>query len=1475
MPATTPTIDPPVIHDDTSLILTETPTISPITSMIPHTAPTAHYTYSFIHTDSSDDDTPDTPPSPTHETPLVDVAPPTGQILPTLFGVCRRRVTIVSPRQLIPYGRPYRYHPNRPVHMMNARKRVGPLPTHHLAMRHLVNYSSSDHFTFDDSSRDSPSDSPSDSSSETSLDSSSDALSDSSSGHSSLDQSLPALPSGPSRKRSRSPTISVLLSSPIPESLSYVRADMLPPCKRIRSSDSVMDLEAEIDECIVYVDALRDGGIDARVVVEIVALEEVEMSTRDTVKVRDDRVMHHVVSDDIPEPAQEEGAIEKDQGYMIVAKGQQSAVLSERISELERDNMRLRGTLDVASQRVTRLQQALEARDAIENLEPLAEDENGDDYEGGNGNGNGNRGVNGNGNGNRNENGNDNGNGNGNGGGDGYENHNMNLRGFMLVSRECTYQDFIKCQPFNFNETKRVVGHTRIVPDDEDKVERFIGGLPDNIQGNKLKVYARSAENKRRFNNNPRDNRGQEPTFKRQNVGGQNVARAYTVRNNEKKGGLDTWLKNVRPMLLQTLRGPQLGISQGMILLNNCYASMLFNSGADRSFVSFTFNALLDVVPSTLDTSYALELADGKVSKTDVVLRGCTLGLLGHSFDSDLMLVELGSFDVIISMDWLAKYHAVIVYDEKIVRIPYGDEVLIIRGDDCDSGILFVKKKSGSFRMCIDYRKLNKLTMNNQYLLLRIDDLFDQLQGSRVYSNIDMRSGYHQFRVREEDIPKTAFKTRYGHYEFQVMPFGLTNTTTVFMDLMNRVCKPYLDRFVIVFIDDILIYSKSRKEHEEHLKLILRLLKEEELYAKFSKCDFLLSKILSAQSEDMKEEKFITKDMHSMINKLEPHADGTLCLNNRSWILCYGDLMDLIMHESYKSKYSIYLGSDKMYQDLKKLYWWPNMKAEITTYVSKCLTCTKVKEEYQKPSALGTRLDISTSYHSQTDAQSERTIQTLEDMLRACVLNFGKGWDKHLPWWSSRITTITKPALRLHRLRCCMGAGVDHLFVRLKLEIVSSLAQRSSMRQLRRLYRSRAISKLPMTIKRAMPLSRLESFEIVIISVELIAHHLLKDFAKSAKAISLPQDVPSTSDRCLIELENQVQCLMEAHLTHKQSLQVNKISSSCKIRSGPHDTQYCMENIKQPFVDYASLHTDEARGKWFTFKPDQNNLGDTYNVSWKSHPNPRTKSYPIGIIRDVEVHIGKLKLLNDFYVIDMKKDPETPLLVGRGFLATANAVIDCWKAKIAFRERITRNFLRKMNVKSSQRLETVSGLFLTTSGILDRHAHTFLEIKSLNKTSFLKFFNLNTSSLQEGRAAHFGYVRPESLRPGDIKLLLVAFDSQLKVFTRLRMTIRLIIQDICQEIDRSAHQLIKGKRRFPTLSQTLVSLLEQTCQMILAETWSPLDEIDFDSLDLDLLDGIGVGAVCYRRGVIGGIFGGMVDPVSVEVSGITITPALL
>ncbi|GKA63000.1 putative reverse transcriptase domain-containing protein [Tanacetum coccineum] len=280
------------------------------------------------------------------------------------------------------------------------------------------------------------------------------------------------------------------------------------------------------------------------------------------------------------------------------------------------------------------------------------------------------------------------------------------------------------------------------------------------------------------------------------------------------------------------------------------------------------------------------------------------------------------------------------------------------------------------------------------------------------------------------------------------------------MDLMNRVCKPYLDKFVIVFIDDILIYSRSKEEYEEHLKLILELLKKDELYAKFSKCEFWLPKVqfldhvIDSQGnhvdppkiksikywatpmtpteipEAMKEENVKEENLRGMDKEFETRPNRTLCIRNRTWLPRFGELRDLIRHESHKSKYSIHPRSYKMYHDLKKLYWWPNMKADIATYVSKCLTCSKVKVEYQNPSGLlevvsrhgvpvsiildrnsrftsrfwqslkkyfGTRLDMSTLYHPQTDDQSERTIQMLEDILCACVIDFGNGWDMHLP----------------------------------------------------------------------------------------------------------------------------------------------------------------------------------------------------------------------------------------------------------------------------------------------------------------------------------------------------------------------------------------------------------------------------------------------------------------------------------------------
>ncbi|GJW49681.1 putative reverse transcriptase domain-containing protein [Tanacetum coccineum] len=791
----------------------------------------------------------------------------------------------------------------------------------------------------------------------------------------------------------------------------------------------------------------------------------------------------------------------------------------------------------------------------------------------------------------------------------------------------------------------------RMFPEESDKIERYVGGLPDIIHGNIIAskpktmqeaiematelmdkrvstMAERQAENKRKFENTSRNNQNQQQQNKRQNTG-----RAYTARSGDKKQyggsrplcskcnyhhdgpctpkcykcnkfghiardcrsarnanntnnekgtgsgqrptcfecGVQGHFKKECPRLKNNKgnRGNQDGkdtapakvyvvgragtnpdsnVVTGTFLLNNRYASVLFDTGADRSFVSTAFSSQMDIMPSTLDHYYDVELADGRIIGLNTILRGCTLNLLNHPFNINLMPVELGSFDAIIGMDWLAKYQAIIVCAEKIVRIPWGNETLIVHGDESNQGhetrlhiisysktqeymlkgcpvflahvttnevedksekkrledvpivrdfpeifpedlparapyrlapsemkelseqlkelsdkgfirpssspwgapVLFVKKKDGSFRMCIDYRELNKLTVKNRYPLPRIDDLFDQLQGSSVYSKIDLRSGYHQLRVREEDIPKTAFRTRYGHYEFQVMPFGLTNAPAVFMDLMNRVCKPYLDKFVIVFIDDILIYSKSKQEHEKHLKIILELLKKEELYAKFSKCEFWIPKLcgtnpvhypdgsedissLTATASKKKKRKGLGAVLMQKKNGVSLSRSGDIHFMELS-VREKANVVDVALSRKDEipplSSSSIWSrptsnGQSGLLVQPKIPEWkWDNITMDFVTKLpktsqgydtiwvivdrlTKSAIFTPMREtdpldklasmqifvwrSLQK--ALGTNLDknMSTAYHPQTDGQSERTIQTLEDMLRACAIDFGKG----------------------------------------------------------------------------------------------------------------------------------------------------------------------------------------------------------------------------------------------------------------------------------------------------------------------------------------------------------------------------------------------------------------------------------------------------------------------------------------------------
>nr|GEZ96381.1 putative reverse transcriptase domain-containing protein [Tanacetum cinerariifolium] len=352
-----------------------------------------------------------------------------------------------------------------------------------------------------------------------------------------------------------------------------------------------------------------------------------------------------------------------------------------------------------------------------------------------------------------------------------------------------------------------------------------------------------------------------------------------------------------------------LNIVTGTFTLNDHYATTLFDSGSDYTFVSTTFIPLLGIEPSELGFRYKIEIASGQLVEIDKVIKGCRLEIEGHVFDIDLIPFGHESFDVIIGMDWLSNYKAEIICHEKVVRIPLLDgKVLRVVGERQEEKatlLMSVKTRDKNQKEIIvvrDFpkvfsddlsrlspvwniefrielipgatpfakspyrltpseleelsRKLKELKGKglirssaspwgalNRYPLLRIDDLFDQLHGSHFFSKIDLRSGYHQLRVHEDNIPKTTFRTRYGHFKFTVMPFGLTNTPAVFIDLTNRVCRPYLDKFVIVFIDDILIYYKTQEEHVEHLRIVLELIKKEKLYAMFSKCEFWLKEV--------------------------------------------------------------------------------------------------------------------------------------------------------------------------------------------------------------------------------------------------------------------------------------------------------------------------------------------------------------------------------------------------------------------------------------------------------------------------------------------------------------------------------------------------------------------------------------------------------------------------------------------------------
>nr|GEZ92510.1 putative reverse transcriptase domain-containing protein [Tanacetum cinerariifolium] len=680
---------------------------------------------------------------------------------------------------------------------------------------------------------------------------------------------------------------------------------------------------------------------------------------------------------------------------------------------------------------------------------------------------------------------------------------------------------------------------TKFIANENEKIDKYISGIPYSIYGNvksskprtldetieltndlmdqKLRTYTERADNKRKADDTSRSNHGhQQQSFKKQNV-----AKAYNIGTSERKpyegsfpkctkcqrhhngpctqkcdkcnkvghfsrdfrssgnANVANAQKDIRNAEKNgnALMNPDSNVITGTFLLNNRYASILFDIGTDGSFISTAFSSLVNIDPTPLGNSYDVELADGKIVGIDTIIQGCTLNFLNHPFNIDLMPVEMGSFDVIIGMDWLRRCHGMIVCDEKLVQIPYGNKTLTFCGNKSNNG----RESRLTVILCSKAQEYMAKGCQIFLALISTKKEEDKSEGKQLK---DVPIVWDFLEVFPKDLPDPAKIESIKDWASPKTPTEIRQFLGLAGYNRSKDFVVYCDASYKGLGAVLMQREKDKTLRVQALVMTISL--------------NLPKQILEAQIEALKPENLKKEDVGGMIKmnipkeRMEPRADGTLCLNGRSWIPCYGDLRSVITHKSYKSKYSIHPGSKKMYQDMKKLYWWPNMKADIVTYVSKCLACAKFKAEHQRPSgllvqptipvwkwdnitidfvtklpklsqglntiwvivdrltksahsltirendsmdkltrqyldriamrhrtpvsiicdrdgrftsnfwknfqkALGTKLDMITAYHPETDGQSEITIQTLEYMLRAYVIDFGKGWVKHLP----------------------------------------------------------------------------------------------------------------------------------------------------------------------------------------------------------------------------------------------------------------------------------------------------------------------------------------------------------------------------------------------------------------------------------------------------------------------------------------------